>query len=103
MNLIADLTHSQAFYDALNERRYYLAHAICLLIALTSSALNPILYGWCHTKIRIAIRELYFDMREKSGNMFCSMQSTETDKLSNDKVKRYDSVQSSIHNSRTSK
>ncbi|XP_070210108.1 neuropeptide Y receptor type 2-like [Littorina saxatilis] len=58
LNITADWTHDNSIFGLFSEEQFYLAHAICLLIAMSSSAVNPILYGWYNTNFRNAFLEI---------------------------------------------
>ena len=58
LNITADWTHDNSVFGLFGEEQFYLVHAICLLIAMTSSAVNPLLYGWFNTNFRNAFLEI---------------------------------------------
>ena len=45
-------------FGMFSEEQFYLAHAICLLLAMTSSAVNPLLYGWFNSNFRKAFLQV---------------------------------------------
>ncbi|GFN83131.1 neuropeptide y receptor type, partial [Plakobranchus ocellatus] len=62
LNITADLAH-----EVFQEGQYNLIHAISLLIAMSSSAINPIIYGWFNSNFKHAFVELLgFGHGEKS-------------------------------------
>ena len=58
LNITADWTHDNSVFGMFGEEQFYLVHAICLLIAMTSSAVNPLLYGWFNTNFRNAFLDI---------------------------------------------
>ncbi|KAL8599631.1 hypothetical protein ACOMHN_053658 [Nucella lapillus] len=66
LNIIADWTHDNSIFGLFGEEQFYLAHAISLLVAMTSSAINPLLYGWFNTNFRNAFLEVLG--RQKDGS-----------------------------------
>ncbi|GFR93151.1 neuropeptide Y receptor type 1 [Elysia marginata] len=53
LNITADLAH-----EIFQEGQYNLIHAISLLVAMSSSAINPIIYGWFNSNFRSAFMEI---------------------------------------------
>ncbi|RUS91553.1 hypothetical protein EGW08_000668, partial [Elysia chlorotica] len=53
LNITADLAH-----EIFQESHYNLIHAISLLVAMSSSAINPIIYGWFNSNFRCAFLEI---------------------------------------------
>ncbi|CAL1528023.1 unnamed protein product, partial [Lymnaea stagnalis] len=53
LNITADL-----FHEVFQEGQYNLLHAISLLLAMSSSMANPIMYGWYNSNFRKALCEL---------------------------------------------
>ncbi|XP_005089627.1 neuropeptide Y receptor type 2 [Aplysia californica] len=53
LNITADLGH-----EVFKEQRYNLLHAIGLLIAMSSSVANPLMYGWFNSNFRRGFWEL---------------------------------------------
>nr|KAG5714348.1 hypothetical protein BaRGS_018565 [Batillaria attramentaria] len=58
LNITADWTHDHTLFGLFSEMWFYLAHAICLLLAMSSSAINPLLYGWLNHNFRNAFLEV---------------------------------------------
>ncbi|XP_076461735.1 neuropeptide Y receptor type 2-like [Babylonia areolata] len=67
LNIIADWTHDNSIFGLFGEEQFYLAHAVALLIAMTSSAVNPLLYGWFNTNFRNAFLQVLG--RQKDGSL----------------------------------
>ncbi|OWF51405.1 neuropeptide Y receptor type 5-like [Mizuhopecten yessoensis] len=65
LNMTADFDY-RFFVD----KNFNLMYAICLLVAMTSSCINPIMYGWFNSNFRQAfISALLFWKREMSESM----------------------------------
>ncbi|XP_060068392.1 neuropeptide Y receptor type 5-like [Ylistrum balloti] len=65
LNMTADFDY-RFFID----KNFNLMYAICLLVAMTSSCINPIMYGWFNSNFRQAfISALLFWRREVSDSM----------------------------------
>ena len=54
----ANLNYTLYNHQIFEDQKYSLLHAICLLVAHTSSIVNPIMYGWFNSNFRKAFREL---------------------------------------------
>ncbi|XP_013087079.2 neuropeptide Y receptor type 2-like [Biomphalaria glabrata] len=63
LNITADLGH-----EVFQESQYNLLHAISLLLAMSSSLANPVMYGWFNTNFRKAFCEL-LGFPERSGDV----------------------------------
>ncbi|XP_069140993.1 neuropeptide Y receptor type 6-like [Argopecten irradians] len=65
LNLTADFDY-RFFID----KNFNLMYAICLLVAMTSSCINPIMYGWFNSNFRKAfINAILFWKREASDSL----------------------------------
>ena len=73
VNLIADFNH-----DILpeNPQTFYLIYSSCLLLAMSTSCSNPILYGWLNTNLRRELLEILpaFVRKPKVARWKCSME-----------------------------
>ncbi|XP_059155389.1 neuropeptide Y receptor type 2-like, partial [Physella acuta] len=67
LNITADLDHT-----VFQEGDYNLMHAVCLLIAMSSSVANPVMYGWFNSNFRKAFCEFLGFLDSFGGKVSCN-------------------------------